>query len=163
MVKPRRSVGASMQQHSKGMNLNPIVVIFTAIVFLVPGIVLFLLGFFHRKSKVDRVKVLAYVVEITNLANPMRVVFDYPLPNGQWARQTKIAAFLTNPTGQRFRDLWWIKPGYPISVYVDPANPSDVSLGAAGVPRVLAWVAMVAGGGAILMFLFANLHLFVRG
>ncbi len=133
----------------------------TAVIFLLPGIVLFLAGFLNRKSKVERVKVLAYVVQFNNMSRPKRVVFDYPLPNGQWARQTKIAAFMTNPTGQRLRDLWWIKPGYPFTVHVNPANPHDVSLGAAGAPRVIAWVAMGAGSVAMLMFFVSNLHFFL--
>ncbi len=130
------------------------VVIFLFIA-LIPGIILFLVGFLNRKPKESeqRVKVQAYVVEFTNWTRPARVVFDYPLPNGQWSRQAKRVSVMPDHTGKNKLGLVaWVKPGHPFPVYVNPANPHDVSIGAAGVARLFPILAMVAGSGLILVF-----------
>lgn len=129
----------------------------TSVVFLVPGLVLFLLGFLNRKSDThERVRVLAQVVEYSNFTRPHRVTFDYPLPDGQWNRQTKMATYISDPTGALRRPMSLVRPGHQFYVYVNPANPFDVTLGFANPARVFPILGMLIGAaftGMYLLFL----------
>lgn len=137
--------------------MTPVPIITSGVLFLVPGIVLFLLGFFNRKSDNHRrVQVLAHVVDYTNFTRPHRVTFDYPLPDGSWNRQTKMATFMTDTAGKSsLGSTRLIRPGYQFYVYVDPANPFDVPLGSASPTRVLPILAMVLGAGCLALFLLS--------
>lgn len=68
-----------------------------------------------------RVEVTAYLVEYFGWRSPQKIIFDYPLPDGQWRRVERKVLF--SPTGNN------IQPGTPFSVYVNPQYPLDVSLG----------------------------------
>lgn len=78
-----------------------------------------------------RVAVTAYVVKFTHYRNPARVTFDYPLPDGTWARASRTAAFMDYSLEKRdLHNTFRIDPGFKFPVYVNPTNPLDVSLSA---------------------------------
>lgn len=79
------------------------------------------------QSRVRRVRVEGVVVHYTNWMKPARVVFDYPLPDGRWARAERISGFAAVQS-----DGLFVRPGHRIQVWVDPMNPADVSLGDTG-------------------------------
>jgi len=114
-----------------------------------------------RRSSDSRglVTVEAVVVERTSFTDPARITFDYPLPDGSWARATRVEGVPT--PGERGAAR---RPGERIPVWVNPQNPSDVRLpgarsasGAGGVLLmvlgVMACVAALVMGLAATFFL----------
>lgn len=83
----------------------------------------------QRKQSVQRVSVQAIVNHYARNGGrnrPPEVIFDYPLPNGQWHRAQQTVVL--NPTSEKgFFDH--MSPGDTFTIYVDPQNPYDVYLG----------------------------------
>lgn len=97
------------------------------------------------------VEVEGVVVERTSFSDPARLTFDYPLPDGSWARATRVEG-LPSP-GERGAAR---RPGERVTVLVDPHRPADVRLpgarSAAGLGgALLVGVGVVACLGALLL------------
>ena len=116
---------------------------------LVPGAVMVVLGvrMTRRSSAVPRVPIEAVVVDFTNFTRPSRVTFDYPAPDGTWLRATRHSMW----PEVRFRQRRFVQAGDRVRVYVNPANPADVNLGAMGTAGgLLAFYLIVVGGFLVL-------------
>lgn len=112
----------------------------------------------RRPPAVHRVPIDAVVVAYVHM-RPRKVTFDYPAPDGTWLRATRFSAM---PQVQA-RQGWFVRAGDPIRVYVNPANPVDVNLGAMGtVGGFLAFFLIVAGAFMVLVSLAWAPH-FLRG
>src|SRR5690625_2052469 len=86
----------------------------------------------------QRVQVTAYVVKFSNFRSPYSVVFDYPLPDGSWARAQRMVARMDySLEDMSVTNAIYIEPGFRFPVYVNVNNPHDVS------------VSLAAGGGLL--------------
>src|SRR5690625_3099746 len=140
---------------------NPIFTLFQVPLFLVfvcavIGCVLCVRGIIRRKNdNQERIEVSAVVVKYSHLRNPARVTFDYPLPNGAWARAEKLAARMNySHEGVSGSNAFWIQPGFRFPVYVNPHNPMDVELSMDASP---ANVMLIFGAVVSAMFAFGSL------
>ena len=96
----------------------------------------------RRPPAVYRVPIDAVVVEYSMMTRPRKVTFDYPAPDGTWLRATRFSVL---PQVQA-RQGWYVRAGDRVRVYVNPANPADVNLGAMGTASgFLAFFLIVAG------------------
>jgi len=119
-----------------------IVLTFVALFTLVPATVMVIVGarLRGRSSAVPRVPVAAVVVHLT-IDRASRVTFDYPAPDGTWLRATRLCGLTTIR-----RQGWFVKPGDGLTVHVNPANPTDVSLGGVGSASGFGGIALVVAG-----------------
>lgn len=96
-----------------------------------------------RRSRADngrRVPVEAVVVDHTFLVQPARVTFDYPSPSGQPLRAERTVGMpVVRTDGLR------VVPGDRLTVWFDPTNPHDVTLGP-GSARSLGGYVMIGAG-----------------
>ena len=116
---------------------------FLAVVTVGPAIAMVLAGvrLSRRSTVAHRVPVEAVVVHFENFRQPARVTFDYPAPDGTWLRDRKVAGLVAMQ-----RQGFGVQPGDRLTVWVDPRNPRDVSLGDIGSAGGFAGVALVGGG-----------------
>ena len=112
----------------------------------------------RRPPTVHRVPIDAVVVECS-MTRPRKVTFDYPAPDGTWLRATRYSPM---PQVQA-RQGWSVGAGDRVRVYVNPANPVDVNLGALGTAGgFLAFFLIMVGGFMVLVSLVWAPHL-LRG
>lgn len=112
----------------------PLVLTAVGLFTLVPAIVMVAVGLRVRRrpGAVVRVPVAAVVVHVT-ADRASRVTFDYPAPDGSWLRATRLSGLATIHENS-------------LTVYVDPTNPTDVSLGGIASASGLGGVALIVGG-----------------
>ncbi|RYV52231.1 hypothetical protein [Pengzhenrongella frigida] len=112
----------------------PVVLTFVALFTLIPAVVMVAAGLRLRRrpAEVARVPVTAVVVHVT-ADRASRVTFDYPAPDGSRLRATRLCGLAT------IRDNG-------LTVYVDPTNPTDVSLGGIASASGFGGVALIGGG-----------------
>ena len=115
------------------------------LLFLGLGVALLLGGVAMSRRASDRgsrVAVEAVVVERSTFTDPARVTFDYPLPQGGWARATRVEGVPSPGARGAARH-----PGERITVWVDPRRPDDVQLpGARSAAGLGGGLLMVVGG-----------------
>lgn len=114
---------------------------------LVPGIGMIVGGVALARRSADGrglVAVEAIVVDRTRFTDPARLTFDYPLPNGTWARATRVEG-VPSP-GQQGAAR---RPGERITVWVNPRNPSDVRLPGARAAAGLGGILLAVIGGLL--------------
>ena len=114
----------------------------------------------RRPPAVHRVPIDAVVVEYSTMTRPRKVTFDYPAPDGTWLRATRFSALPQVQAGQG----WYVRAGDRVRVYVNPANPVGVNLGAMGTAGgFLAFFQIVVGGFLALTSLSRAPHVLDRG
>lgn len=121
------------------MNGGLLLVAFPVLLLLVAGVGLLVGGLAMSRRAADRghrVAVEAVVVDRSAFTDPARITFDYPLPQGGWARATRVEGLPSPGVHGAAR-----QPGERITVWVDPHRPEDVQLpgarSAAGLGAVL--------------------------
>lgn len=124
-----------------------VLVAFPVLLFLGVGVALLVTGVAMSRRAGDRgrrVEVEAVVVERTQLTDPARVTFDYPLPQGGWARATRVEGTPSPGVSGAAR-----RPGERLTVWVDPLRPDDVRLPGARSASGLGGVLLAAVGGLL--------------
>lgn len=124
-----------------------LLVAFPVLLFLALGVGAVIGGRAMSRRSADRghrVAVEAVVVDRSAFTDPARITFDYPLPQGGWARATRVEG-VPSPGAQGAAR----HPGERITVWVDPHRPDDVQLPGARRASGL--------GGVVLMVLGALL------
>lgn len=92
-----------------------------------------------------RVAVAGRIIERSWMTTPTRVTVEYPAPDGTPLRARLSAGLAGGLRGPR--------PGDPVTLYVDPRHPQDVSLGPGGAATVYGWAFVAMGTLALLSFL----------
>ncbi len=137
--------------------MNVVVTVVVLVVALAPGTAMLVGGLLTMRARrrVTRVPVEARLVHRTSFRRPSQVTFDYPAPDGSWLRATRYEGI--SPVRGPWRwvpgtTVWRPEPGAPMTVWVDPAHPRDVSLGESTSYGGFLSIALVVAGSAFLVF-----------
>lgn len=128
------------------MQLAAVLVGSVGVVFVIAGIVV-LVRFGRSPAPVARVAVPAVKLRRIGLSRPQQLEFDYPAPDGQ-----RLQARAYAPMSVLGMDISMTPRGGPLTVYVNPADPSDVVLAPDATTRRAPRLVAI-----ILMFLGANM------
>jgi len=109
-----------------------------AVVLIVCGVRL------HRRAApVGRVAIEAILVDRhwRYLSKAYELTFDYPGPDGRWLRATRLAGLRVVR-----RSGWFTRPGDKLTVFVNPSQPLDVTLGQMGSYSGFMGIVMIVAG-----------------